>query len=90
MSKEYEIEVEYFTYHVEAEPVIEDESFDHAFGYEKRFSCTDVKIDSAQRQDNHTGNFLEISDKEFRADVEAFEDLLEQVAIDWAGGVFDD
>ena len=82
MSKEYGADSEDFSYLVEAEPVIEDEGFDHEFGYEKRLACIDVKIDSVYRGE------LQIDDKEFRADVEAFEDLLEQVAIDWAEGVF--
>lgn len=82
MSKEYEIECDGFNYFVEAEPVIEDESVDHEFGLQKVIACTDVKIESVCRGDTI------ISDKVFRADEDAFEELLKRVSEDWAGGYF--
>jgi len=83
MSKEYEIQCDDFNYFIEAEPVVTDETFDHGLGVEVIMACTEVNILSVSRDD------LIISDKEFRADEQAFNELLDKVIEDYsAGGVF--
>jgi len=43
---------------------------------------------SVSKGDIHSLGFVEISEKEFRSDEQACEDLLDKVTEDYAGGVF--
>lgn len=97
MAKDYKIEVDEGIYEFsDCQPVIEDVSFDHQFGTEKREGMESVDIGeiSFAPYNNADPTSGQLGDSEriplYKVSEEAMQILKTEVEQDYAGGVFDE
>ena len=89
MSRDYKIQDDEVTYYIEAEPIIEDTSFDHEFGKQQSTDMVDVEILTIMAEKDKES--LELDPKTLDALRKTFikDAIFDSVLSDLNGGLFD-